>query len=124
MQDQQAKAQNAHIAVEKIDSTLTRSQQAEVTQHIENAIPQLVYVTPERLENHDFLDHLCKTGVSLQAIDEAHCISQWGHDFRPAYIGLKYARERLGNPPVVALTATATAEVVYDILKHRAQHLR
>jgi ATP-dependent DNA helicase RecQ len=117
MQDQQAKAQDARIAVEKIDSTLTPSQQAEVTQHIDHAIPQLVYVTPERLENHDFLDHLRATGVSLLAIDEAHCISQWGHDFRPAYMGLKYARERLGNPPVAALTATATAEVVEDILK-------
>ncbi len=60
---------------------------------------------------------LAARGVSLLAVDEAHCISQWGHDFRPAYLGLRYARERLGNPPVIALTATATGDVIEDILK-------
>ncbi|HEY0786333.1 MAG TPA: ATP-dependent DNA helicase RecQ [Acidobacteriaceae bacterium] len=116
MQDQQAKAGKANIAVEKIDSTLTQSQQAQVTELIDQGIPQLLYVTPERLENPEFLDHLSKTGISLLAVDEAHCVSQWGHDFRPAYMGLKDARRRLGNPPVLALTATATEEVAEDIL--------
>lgn len=116
MQDQQAKAENADIAVEKVDSTLSVSESHEVETLIEAGIPQLLYVTPERLENQAFLSMLADSGISLLAIDEAHCISQWGHDFRPAYLSLKYARKRLGNPPVVALTATATDVVVKDIL--------
>ena len=117
MQDQQQKAEEAEIAVEKVDSTLTVSERTEATEHIEEGSSQLLYVTPERLENREFLDMLAAGGVSLLAIDEAHCISQWGHDFRPAYMGLGYAREQLGNPPVLALTATATDAVVHDILE-------
>ena len=117
MQDQREKAEDAEIAVEKIDSTLTATEQTEATEHIEEGSSQLLYVTPERLENRDFLETLAANGVSLLAVDEAHCISQWGHDFRPAYMGLGYAREQLGNPPVLALTATATAAVVHDILQ-------
>lgn len=116
MQDQQTKAEDAELDVEKIDSTLTASESAEVSNSIQAGIPQLIYVTPERLENTEFLNTLAEGGVSLFAVDEAHCISQWGHDFRPAYIGLRYARERLGNPPVLALTATATESVIEDIL--------
>ncbi len=117
MEDQQIKAEQAEIAVEKLDSTLTPAAKAEVEEQIAQGIPQLLYVTPERLENAELLDRLSAAGVSLLAIDEAHCISQWGHDFRPAYMGVRYARERLGNPPVIALTATATEEVVQDILR-------
>lgn len=116
MQDQQEKAEDAHLAVEKVDSTLTVTESQEASSQIEAGAAQLIYVTPERLENQEFLDMLAAGGVSLLAIDEAHCISQWGHDFRPAYLGLRYARERLGNPPVIALTATATEGVVADIL--------
>ncbi len=116
MQDQQQKAEEAEIAVEKVDSTLTAAEQTEVIKHIEDGTAQLLYVTPERLEKREFLHTLRATGVSLLAIDEAHCVSQWGHDFRPAYMGLGYARKQLGNPPVVALTATATEEVIADIL--------
>ena len=116
MQDQQAKAEQAQIAVEKVDSTLSTTEAAEAQDLIDAGIPQLIYVTPERLENREFLERLRETGVSLLAVDEAHCISQWGHDFRPAYLGLGYARQRLGNPPVMALTATATEAVIEDIL--------
>ncbi len=117
MQDQQAKAEEARITVEKIDSTLTAAEQAQAADLVEHGIPQLLYVTPERLENRDFLDQVRAGGVSLLAVDEAHCVSQWGHDFRPAYMQLKYARQQLGNPPVIALTATATRDVAADILK-------
>jgi ATP-dependent DNA helicase RecQ len=116
MQDQQSKAEDAEIVVEKIDSTLSASESAEATSEIKAGIPQLIYCTPERLENMEFLDMLAAGGVSLFAVDEAHCVSQWGHDFRPAYLGLRFARERLGNPPVIALTATATESVIDDIL--------
>lgn len=116
MQDQQTRAEEAQIAVERIDSTLTAAEKSEAEAQIDSGIPQLLYVTPERLENREFLERLCESGVSLFAVDEAHCISQWGHDFRPAYLGLGYARERLGNPPVMALTATASDGVMRDIL--------
>ncbi|HET9086660.1 MAG TPA: RecQ family ATP-dependent DNA helicase [Acidobacteriaceae bacterium] len=116
MQDQQEKAQYAAIVVEKIDSTLNTAESAEAMDVVQAGISQLIYVTPERLENPEFLAKLAEGGVSLLAVDEAHCISQWGHDFRPAYLGLRYARQRLGNPPVIALTATATENVVQDIL--------
>ncbi len=117
MEDQRGKAEDAQIAVEKIDSTLTVGEQEEAAEEIEDGTARLVYVTPERLEKPEFLESLREGGVSLLAVDEAHCVSQWGHDFRPAYMGLGYAREQLGNPPVAALTATATSEVVADIVK-------
>lgn len=117
MQDQQEKAVEAAIAVEKIDSTLTSTEAEAATEAIDEGNAQLIYVTPERLENREFLDSLKAGGVSLFVVDEAHCISQWGHDFRPAYLGLGYAREALGNPPVLALTATASEQVAQEILE-------
>jgi ATP-dependent DNA helicase RecQ len=77
----------------------------------------LVYVTPERLERPEFVELLGRSGVSLFVVDEAHCISQWGHDFRPAFLGLRRAIQRLARPPVLALTATATAAVETDVVQ-------
>jgi ATP-dependent DNA helicase RecQ len=117
MQDQQRRASDADIDVQKIDSTLTQAQRREADAAVTAGIPKLLYVTPERLEQREFLEELKQCGVSLFVVDEAHVISQWGHDFRPAYMGLRYARAELGNPPVLALTATATEEVMQDILR-------
>ncbi len=116
MQDQQRRADEADITAEKVDSTLSRKQLLHASDAIRRGGAKLLYVTPERLENRDFLEQLKEVGVSLFVVDEAHVLSQWGHDFRPAYLGLRYARAELGNPPVLALTATATAEVTHDIL--------
>lgn len=77
---------------------------------------KLLYVTPERFRVGDFLQQMQELGVSLFAVDEAHCVSQWGHDFRPDYGQLGVVREKLGSPPALALTATATPEVQKDIL--------
>ncbi len=115
MQDQRAKAEDARIAVEKIDSTLTKAQREEADAVLHAGTSQLLYVTPERLENREFIGELKAGGVSLFVVDEAHTIAQWGHDFRPAYLGLRYARAALGNPPVLALTATATEDVIAEI---------
>jgi ATP-dependent DNA helicase RecQ len=76
---------------------------------------KLVYVAPERFRSQAFMDSIAETGVRLFAVDEAHCISHWGHDFRPDYLRMKPAIERLGRPQVIALTATATPQVRADI---------
>lgn len=117
MQDQSQKAEEADIGAARLDSTVTKTEEREAVEDLLEGEHDLVYVTPERLENPEYLETLIKSGVSLVAIDEAHCVSQWGHDFRPAYLNIRNAIEQLGHPPVLALTATATNEVTDDILK-------
>ena len=119
MQDQQERAEDAHMVVEKMDSTMTAKEARTAEEEIDTGKAQLIYVTPERLENREFIEELNDAGgISLLVVDEAHCISQWGHDFRPAYLGIGDARKALGMPPVLALTATATPEVVKEILEN------
>ena len=77
---------------------------------------KLLYVAPERFDFGTTAERLRDAGVSLLAVDEAHCISEWGHDFRPSYLRIAQVRERLGWPPTVALTATATPHVRADIV--------
>lgn len=79
---------------------------------------KLLYVAPERLESDRLVERLRSIGVSLLAVDEAHCVSQWGHDFRPSYLRMRGVREALGSPPAIALTATATPQVRTDIIEH------
>ena len=117
MEDQHQKAEAARIGVAKLDSTLSASEERETVEEIEAGANDLIYVTPERLENPDYLEPLRARGASLFVIDEAHCISQWGHDFRPAYLALPEAIRALGGPPILALTATATPDVVQDIVR-------
>ena len=119
MQDQEEKAEKAEIAVEKMDSTVSKRETDKAEMEIAKGIAQLIYVTPERLQNRDFLRSLKEAGgISLLVVDEAHCISQWGHDFRPAYLAIGDARKALGMPPVLALTATATQAVTEEILEN------
>ena len=118
MQDQQQHAADAHLTVEKIDSTISTRQAHRAEAEIADGVAQLIYVTPERLEKQEFLDELnAAGGISLLVVDEAHCIPQWGHDFRPAYLGIGDARRKLGMPPILALTATATPAVTDEILE-------
>lgn len=117
MQDQKAKLDGAAIDAIKLDSTLSASEERRVIAEIGEGTDAIVFMTPERLESPATIDMLMKRGVSLFVVDEAHCVSQWGHDFRPAYLGLRDAIVRLGRPPVLALTATATPEVIADVKK-------
>jgi len=117
MQDQQEKASAAVITVEKLDSTLRKSEAAQAEREIASHTAQLIYVTPERLQSQEFLAELkAAGGISLLVVDEAHTIVQWGHDFRPAFLAIGEARRSLGDPPVLALTATATEDVTQEIL--------
>lgn len=117
MQDQAERAEDAGVDVAKLDSTLTASEERVATRAVKKGAAELIYVTPERLENPKHLAVLKKAGVSLLVVDEAHCVSQWGHDFRPAYLALRKAIQKLGSPPVLMLTATATIEVERDVLE-------
>jgi ATP-dependent DNA helicase RecQ len=117
MQDQQEKLAESNIDAAKLDSTLSAADERAVTHEIRHGEHELIYVTPERLQQPEYLELLRARQVSLFVVDEAHCISQWGHDFRPAYLFLGEALQHLGRPPVLALTATSTPEVTADIIR-------
>jgi ATP-dependent DNA helicase RecQ len=117
MKDQVDKLQELGIGAAQVNSTLTTREETEILEGIQKEQHEFVFVTPERLAQPGFLDTLKTNAIDVFVIDEAHCISQWGHDFRPSYLRLREAVEALGNPPVLALTATATPEVVDDILR-------
>jgi len=117
MKDQQDKLEDLAIPVAKLDSTLSSRDEQDTVDDIRDGEPELIYLTPERLEQEACLAMLKRTGVSLLVVDEAHCVSQWGHDFRPAYLAIRAAVKALGRPPVLALTATATPAVAADILR-------
>ena len=100
-----------------VNSSLKRHERLERYQQIADGMFDLVYVSPERFRKPDFCEIMTKRTVLLLAIDEAHCISEWGHDFRPDYTRVDEIRNELGNPPTIALTATATPAVQTDIVK-------
>jgi ATP-dependent DNA helicase RecQ len=117
MKDQVDKLQELGIDAVQVNSTLTTREESQVLEEIRREQREFVFVTPERLAQPEFLETLRRNTIDVFVIDEAHCISHWGHDFRPDYLRLRAAIETLGNPPVLALTATATPEVVEDILR-------
>ena len=103
-----------------INSTLTAGQVSDRLARVDRGEIKLLYVAPERFDSGRTAERLRKAGVSLLAIDEAHCISQWGHDFRPSYLRVKKVHAALGSPTTIALTATATPEVRRDIVRQLA----
>jgi ATP-dependent DNA helicase RecQ len=98
-----------------VNSTLSPDEQRRILDRIAEGHYRLVYAAPERLRQHAFLRALRSAGVSLVVIDEAHCISMWGHDFRPDYLTIPVALPELGDPPVLAITATATPRMAGGI---------
>ena len=116
MKDQVDALRANGIPADFVNSTMTAAGAAEVQRRAADGRVKLLYVAPERAELPEFRHWLAAQSVSLIAIDEAHCVSMWGHDFRPAYRKLSQLREAAGPAPVIALTATATPQVRQDIL--------
>jgi len=117
MKDQVDHLHKAGIPANVINSTVPRDVQRERMDQAANGEIKLLYVAPERFHNDEFRTAIRKLRISLFAVDEAHCVSMWGHDFRPDYLRLQRVIAELGHPPVVALTATATPAVRADIVK-------
>jgi ATP-dependent DNA helicase RecQ len=115
MKDQIDFLQGRGIAAARLDSSLGATEQREIVDHLRSGACKLLYVAPERFNNERFLAQLARTRVALFAVDEAHCISEWGHNFRPDYLKLAERARELPAERVLALTATATPAVIADI---------
>ncbi len=117
MKDQVDALLDAELPATYINSSLPSGEQNRRLRAMREGHLKLVYIAPERLRSNQFIRALANVPVSLLAVDEAHCVSQWGHDFRPDYLQIRPAWEGLGRPPLLATTATATPQVQSDILK-------
>lgn len=116
MNDQVGSLLKKGIRASYINSSLSKSERLERYQNLSLGAYKIIYVSPERFQKEEFLNSIKNLKISLLAIDEAHCISQWGHDFRPDYTKIKWFREILGYPTTIALTATASKSVKEDII--------
>ena len=117
MQDQLEHLNEAGIDAARLDSTVPEKEQRKLERELAAGTRNITLLSPERLMNSERVEPLKKRGVSLFVVDEAHCVSQWGHDFRPSYLHLRQVIAELGRPPVLALTATASPAQVSDILE-------
>jgi ATP-dependent DNA helicase RecQ len=116
MKDQVDALNRLGLRATLINSSLALPEQRERLRAMAEGSYDLVYVSPERFRNSMFREAVVRSNVRLLAIDEAHCVSEWGHDFRPDYARLGAFRQRIGNPQTIALTATATADVRQDVI--------
>src|SRR4051812_15905979 len=122
MKDQVEQLKKRGVLAESIHSGMTRQQ---IDLILNNAIfgkTKFLYVSPERLQTEIFIERVKQMNISLIAVDEAHCISQWGYDFRPPYLQINLLRELKPNASVIALTASATQQVQEDIMQKLAFH--
>jgi ATP-dependent DNA helicase RecQ len=117
MQDQVDVLRMKNISAAFINSTLSKHEREKRLEQFVSGKIKLLYVTPERFRKPGFIEQIKKVKIDLLAVDEAHCISEWGHDFRPDYSRIGEFRELMGNPLTIALTATATHDVQEDIIK-------
>jgi len=115
MKDQIDYLHSRGIAAARLDSSLSAADARHVTEGLRSGSLRILYVAPERFNNERFLNDLRRARIALFAVDEAHCISEWGHNFRPDYLKLAEAARALGAERVLALTATATPAVAHDI---------
>ncbi|MCD6298512.1 MAG: ATP-dependent DNA helicase RecQ [Deltaproteobacteria bacterium] len=117
MKDQVDSLRVLDLPVDAVHSLMGLGEQEDTLRKISEGKIRLVYASPERLRNQRFMHALSQNTVSMVAVDEAHCISQWGHDFRPDYLRISQAVEAIGRPQIIALTATATEKVRSDIVQ-------
>nr|MBF0222789.1 ATP-dependent DNA helicase RecQ [Desulfobulbaceae bacterium] len=122
MKDQVDSLSQQGIDATYINSSLSKTARETRYRNISQGQYSLLFVTPERFRKKTFLESLAKRTIDYLAVDEAHCISQWGHDFRPDYTRISEFRQLLGNPTTIALTATATPSVQQDIIRQLGLH--
>src|SRR5437870_6298119 len=117
MEDQVQQLRDEGVPAALLNSTLAPGERRQVMRQLEEGFRGLLYVAPERFFSPDFAALTDRLRPKLFAVDEAHCVSQWGHDFRPEYLRLGEVRRRLGSPPCISLTATAAEDVRADIIR-------
>lgn len=117
MRDQVSQLERQGVAAAALNSSNSEDENAAIWRSIREESLRLLFVSPERLMIEGFADRLRRAGVKRLAVDEAHCVSEWGHDFRPEYREIAHAVEAMGNPPVLALTATAGRSTRADIVE-------
>jgi ATP-dependent DNA helicase RecQ len=117
MKDQSDKLEERGLDAAAVNSAVSERERREAMRRIRESKADFIFMTPEQLANPEFIKKLKGNAIDLFVVDEAHCITQWGHDFRPAYSGLGAALRALGNPTLLALTATATPDVIEDIAR-------
>ena len=122
MKDQVDSARENNMAAAYLNSTLKGADAAKVYRSLEDGSLDLLYISPERFAMDSFVDSLKRARISFFAVDEAHCLSEWGHDFRPDYLSLSAIRRHFPKAPIAAFTATATSSVQQDILVKLSLH--